>query len=256
MRHPLHTSEYRPPFDSSLHRLDARTKLIGTMALVIVVVSTPPQAYGGFAGYAILLVAGLAIGRVPIGYVLARWLIVLPFLVGVAAVPFLGPGDVRVWGVSVSQAGLLTLWNVVVKASLSVAAMTLLIGSTHFSDLLGALDRLRVPRVLVMLIGTAHRYAFILVDEARRMKRARDARGFGGRWVWQAGVIGRMVGTLFLRSYERAERVHEAMLARGFNGTNIVGGHAMRLGIIDLLAMVGWATALISLRIAAAWARH
>jgi len=256
VKHPLHPSGYHPPFDSPLHRLDARTKLLAAVAFVVVAVSTPPLVWAAFAGYAILLAAGLVIGRVPVGSLLARWLIALPFIAAVAAVPFLGPSDVRVCGVGVSQAGLVTLWNVTVKATLSVTAMTLLVGSTHFSDLLRAMDRLRIPRVLVMLAAMTHRYLQVVVDEARRMKRARDARGFGGRWVWQAGVVGRMVGTLFLRSYERGERVHAAMLARGFDGHNIVSSHAMRFGAVDLLAMAVWLAVLLSLRIAVAWTAH
>ena len=81
----------------------------------------------------------------------------LPFIAAVGVVPFLGPGDLSVWGVAVSRAGLVALWNVTVKASLAVAAMTLLVGSTHVSDLLNALDRLKVPQVVVMLIGVTHR---------------------------------------------------------------------------------------------------
>jgi cobalt/nickel transport system permease protein len=251
VEHPLHGRGYRPPFDSPLHRLDARTKLLGAIGFVIVVVSTPPQAWGAFAGYAILLAVGLAAARVPAGYVLARWLVVLPFLVAVVIVPFLGPADLYVLRVGISWAGLVVVWNVAVKATLAVCAMTLLVGSTHFSDALAALDRLRLPRMLVMITALANRYVLILADEAHRMKRARDARGFGGRWLWQAGVVGRMVGTLFLRSYERGERVHAAMLARGFDGTNVVSGHAMRFSLPDLVAAAGWAILLAGLRMGA-----
>ena len=64
-----------------------------------------------------------------------------------------------------------------------------------------------------------YRYSFILVDEIQRMKRARDSRCFGGKWLRQTKTIGHMVGTLFLRSFLRGERVYMAMLSRGYNGT-------------------------------------
>lgn len=251
MEHPLHVKGYRPPFDSPLHRLDARTKLLGTIAFVIVVVSTPPQAWWAFVGYAAILTAALAAGRVPPGFVLARWRVVLPFLAAAAVMPLLLPPDTHVLGLPLARSGLVVAWNVAVKASLAVCAMTLLAGSTHFADCLSALNRLRAPQVLVMIAALAHRYLQILADEAHRMRRARDARGSGGRWLWQAGVVGRMVGTLFLRSYERGERVHAAMLARGFDGTNVVSGHAMRFALPDLAAAAGWGALLIGLRMGA-----
>ncbi|MCY2927634.1 MAG: cobalt ECF transporter T component CbiQ [Planctomycetota bacterium] len=251
MEHPLHGRGYRPPFDSPLHRLDARTKLLGTIAFVLVVVSTPALAWGAFAGYAVLLAVALAAGRVPAGYVLARWLVVLPFLAAAAAMPFLLTPDTHVLGLPLARAGLVVAWSVAVKATLAVCAMTLLAGSTHFFDCLAALNRLRAPQILVTITALAHRYVLILADEAHRMKRARDARGFGGRWLWQAGAVGRLAGSLFLRSYERGERVHAAMLARGFDGTNVVSGHAMRFCLPDLAAAAAWVALLTALRIGA-----
>lgn len=252
MQHPLHVSGYRPPFDSALHRLDARTKLLAALAAVIVVVNTPPQAPGAFAGYAVLLGAALAVGRVPVGYLVRRWLVVLPFLAAAAVLPLLGPKDIIVLGVPLSRAGLAVLWNIAVKATLAVTAMTLLVASTHLADLLAALRRLKVPGVLVMLVGVTYRYVFILADEAARMRRAAVARGYGGRWVWHAGAIGRIVGVLFIRSYERGERVHGAMLARGFDGVTIPGGHAPALAAWDRLVLAGWMGALAAVRILAA----
>jgi cobalt/nickel transport system permease protein len=150
-----------------------------------------------------------------------------------------------------SRAGLTVLANVAAKASIAVLAMTLLIASTHPADLLKAMHRLKVPAVLVMLVGMTWRYLFVLVEEAHLMKRAADARGSSGRWLWQAGGVGRMVGTLFLRSYERGERIHAAMLARGFDGTGIVSTHSMRFGPWDALILAAWLAALAAMRIAA-----
>ena len=251
VQHPLHARGYSPPFDSPLHRLDGRTKLIGLVALVIVAAGTPPAAYGAFAGYGLLVALGLVVGRVPAGYVLARWLIVLPFVAAVAALPFVQPADMTLWGLRLSRGGLLIAWGVAAKASLAVLAMTLLVGSTHFSDLLAALHRLRAPAALVAMVAMTFRYLAILADEAGRMRRARDARGFRGRWIGQASVVGQMVGTLFLRSYERGERIHGAMLARGFDGSNVVTSHHLRFGRLDGVVLIGWLVAIAAIRIAA-----
>jgi cobalt/nickel transport system permease protein len=75
-----------------------------------------------------------------------------------------------------------------------------------------------MPRVMVMLLSFMYRYIFVLTDEAMRLKRARDSRNFGGSNWWQIKTVGRMISTLFLRSYERGERVYVAMLARGYDG--------------------------------------
>jgi len=113
---------------------------------------------------------------------------------------------------------LLFSWNVLIKAWLSVLSLILLSSTTEFSELLKGLEQLRMPRVMVMTLSFMYRYIFLLVDEVIRMKQARDSRNFGGKRMWQLKTIGNMVGTLFLRSYERGERVYGAMVARGFDG--------------------------------------
>ena len=75
-----------------------------------------------------------------------------------------------------------------------------------------------MPRVMIMILSFMYRYIFVLVDEVMRMRQARDSRNFGGSRLWHLKTIGNMTGTLFIRSYERGERVYAAMLARGFDG--------------------------------------
>jgi cobalt/nickel transport system permease protein len=208
-----------------LQRLDARVKILGLIAALIVCVSTPPDQYLAFAGYFALVCAGLVVSRVSGRAVARRLLVVAPIiLLGAAFIPFLHPDAVSggynlgLNGLRVSRSGLLIFWNVAAKACFGVLAMTLLAETTPFPVLVAGLRRLGVPRLVVLLLSFTHRYAFVLVDEARRMKRALDARGFSDRWLWDAASVGRMIGALFLRSYERGERVYLAMLARGFDG--------------------------------------
>ncbi|MFH1149289.1 MAG: cobalt ECF transporter T component CbiQ [Actinomycetota bacterium] len=206
---------------SPVHDLDPRAKTLALFALIIACVLTPPDSWYSFCVYAgVVLIIAVA-SNVPMSYLLTRMLVVLPFVLAVAVfVPFMHPGGptVDLGPFSVSRAGLLVLWGVIIKALISVSCLILLSSTTHFSDLMHGLERLHVPRFFTVVSAFMYRYLFIIVDEAERMKRARDSRNFQGRWIWQAKVIGHVVASLFLRSQERAERVYQAMTARGFDG--------------------------------------
>jgi len=207
--------------DSPIHHLDARAKVLSVLMCLSLWVTTPPGRWIPL-GFALLLLAGAALlSRVPLSYLLARNLPAAGFVALVAVLaPFRPGGEVllrRTPVVAVSKEGARLYAAVISKAFLSVTAVVLLSSTTSFADILEALERLRVPRTLVLIVSFAYRYLFVIVEEALRMKRARDARLFGGRWVWHSTVIGRMIGTLFLRSYERAERVYQAMIARGYD---------------------------------------
>jgi cobalt/nickel transport system permease protein len=149
-------------------------------------------------------------------------LIVVPFILAVALfLPFFrsSGGSYNLGPVNVSAHGLMVLWNVTAKSTISVLAVILLSSTTPFPELVKGMEKLHLPELLATLLSFMYRYIFVLTDEVQRMRRARDSRGWSGKWLWQAKTIGHMVATLFLRSYERGERVYAAMLARGFDGT-------------------------------------
>lgn len=211
--------------DSFIHRLDPRTRLLCIFAFILAVAATPPGAWQAFAFYLVLVVALILLSRVPLTFVLKRSLVIVPFVLVIALfIPFFKEGEVagsyNIWGweLRVTYSGLLVLWSVVAKASLSILALVLLSSTTPLPKLLKGLEQLRVPAVFIMIISFMYRYLFVLIDEAMRLRRARDSRSFGGSWLWHLKTIGHMLGTLFLRSYERAERIYAAMLARGFQG--------------------------------------
>jgi cobalt/nickel transport system permease protein len=208
---------------SFIHKLDPRTKIITTFAFILMVVLTPPQRWEAFALYFALIASLVLLSRIPPLYVLKRSLVIVPFVLFIAIfIPFLNTdepsGSYNIWTWQMSHSGLLILWNVVIKAWLSMLSLILLSATTKFTELLSGLEQLRMPKVLVMILSFMYRYIFVLVDEVMRMKQARDSRNFGGKRTWQLKTIGNMVGTLFLRSYERGERVYGAMVARGFDG--------------------------------------
>ena len=211
--------------DSFIHRLDPRTKFIITLVFILAVISTPPIRWQVFALYLFFMAALLLLSKLPIFYVLKRSLVVMPFVLMIAIfIPFIKEGEVAgsyniwLWQVSVTYTGLQVLWNVLIKAWLSILSLIWLTSTTKLPNLLQGLEQLGMPRVMVMILSFMYRYIFVVVDEVMRMRQARDSRDFGGKRLWQLRTIGNMIGTLFIRSYERGERVYAAMLARGFDG--------------------------------------
>ena len=211
--------------DSFIHRLDPRAKLITTLVFILAVVLTPLGSWWAFILYFVLITVWLLLSRVPVFYVLKRSLVIMPFVLLIAIfIPFFKEGEVAgsynvwLWEVTVTYSGLQVLLNIVIKAWLSIISLILLTSTTRMVHLLGGLEQLRLPRVMVMLLSFMYRYLFVLVDEVMRMKQARDSRSVGGSRWRQIRTVGSMVGTLFIRSYERGERVYAAMTARGFDG--------------------------------------
>ncbi len=207
--------------DSPVHRLDPRAKLVGCIALVIICVTTPPDLYAAFAAYLGLEIVLVVLSRLPWRHVLKRMLIVLPFILAVAVfLPFFdrGGGSYNLGPLALSAHGLLVLWNVAAKSTVSVLAGSIMSSTTPFPELLKGMEKLKLPRLLTTIMSFMYRYIFVLTDELQRMRRARDSRGWSGKWLWQSKVIGHMIAALFLRSYERGERVYAAMLARGYDG--------------------------------------
>ena len=213
--------------DSFIHKLDPRTKLITTLAFILAVALTPPSRWQGFAVYFFIIATLILLSKVPVLYILKRSLVIIPFVLLIAIfIPFFKEGEVAgsyniwLWKVSVTYSGLQVLANIMAKAWLSILSLILLTSTTRTTSLLEGLEQLRMPKVMVLILSFMYRYIFVLVDEVLRMKQARDSRNFGGSRLRQMRIIGNMIGTLFIRSYERGERVYAAMLARGYTGRN------------------------------------
>lgn len=134
--------------------------------------------------------------------------------------PFVAQGErVEVLGMSLSVSGLWGAWNVLAKGTLGVAASVLLASTTELRALLLGLQRLGLPPLLVQIASFMIRYGDVITDELRRMRIARESRGFEASGVRHWGVLAKTAGALFIRSYERGERVHLAMISRGYAGT-------------------------------------
>jgi cobalt/nickel transport system permease protein len=231
--------------NSVIHRLDPRTKFVAVFLLILALALTSPGRWLVYAVYFVLIVVLVLLSRVPALYVFKRSLVIIPFVLVIAVfIPFFKEGDsfasftVWKWHISASYQGLQVLAAIAVKAWLSILSLILLTSTTKITDLLHGLEQLRLPRVMVMILSFMYRYIFILTDEVLRMKQARDSRNFGGSRLWRIKTVGKMAGTLFIRSYERGERVYTAMAARGYDGQTRTL-RRLSFGLTDTLFGVG-----------------
>jgi cobalt/nickel transport system permease protein len=208
--------------ESTIHRLDPRAKLIGLTGVTLVAVSTPLRAWPAWVACALALAAVALLAHVSPRTLWTRTRVVLPLVLFVAVfVPFVRKGGetIALGPLHVSAAGLATFAAVGAKAILGTLSAVLLGATTSFPDVLHALERLHAPRLLVLIAAFMYRYLFVIVEEVQRMRAALAARGYAPRHALQVAAIGRVATALFLRTYERAERVHLAMLARGWRQT-------------------------------------
>jgi cobalt/nickel transport system permease protein len=167
------------------------------------------------------LVIGIAqLAQISPTFILRRLLIEIPFVLFAFFLPFIGTGDeVKILGVSLSIEGLWAAWNIVIKATLGLSASILLGATTPIAEILHGLEHLRMPRIVTAITGFMVRYADVITGEMARMKIARESRAYDPRWFWQTKALAASAGTLFIRSFERGERVYLAMVSRGYSGS-------------------------------------
>ena len=194
--------------DSPLHVLDPRTKILGFTALMAAVLWIPPSRSYLFFAYFFLTAIFMGISQIPLSYIVGRTLIILPFvlLAGLAA-PWRG------------EFGLTLFAILMLRSLLCLLLLILLTNTTRFAELLRGLRRMGCPRILVVNLSFLYRYLFVLVEEVMRMRQARDCRRVRrASVVEELKLLGSMLGTLMIRSFERSERMYFAMLSRGSSG--------------------------------------
>jgi cobalt/nickel transport system permease protein len=189
------------------------------LLFVLAVVATPREALWAYAADVLLLSAATALAAVPAGFLARRLTFEIPFVAFALLLPLLGGGRRLEWmGLALSVEGLWAAWNVLVKATLGLWTTTLLAATTPAAELLRGLERLRLPRVMTAIAGFMIRYGDLVTGEMKRMMIAREARAYDPCWLWHGRALAASLGTLFIRSFERGERVYVAMLSRGFTG--------------------------------------
>jgi cobalt/nickel transport system permease protein len=209
--------------DSPIHRLDARAKLAAVLLYTVVLISFNRYAVADLAPMAILPLALLWFAGVPLWFALRRLAILSPFILMLVLMsPIYDRAEHAVafgpWSYHVSG-GWLTAADITIKFACGVLALTAMMCSTRFALLLEATRRLGMPQLIVMQLGFLYRYLFVLIDEALRVRRARDFRGAALAPVGRRlAAVGGMIGTLFVRTLDRSQRIHLAMAARGYRG--------------------------------------
>lgn len=255
---------------SLIHHLDARVKLLVVVAFILATSLTPVGAWPIYILLLAILLAVEVLSEEGLGFYLKRSLLALPFVLAALPVIFTMPGQVLFsvnmgsWHFQASVPGAERFISVLLKSWISVQMAVVLTTTTPFPDLLKAMRALRLPRLLVAVIGLMWRYMFVLADETLRLSRARAARSgetgdparkSGGSFAWRARVTGGMVGNLFVRSFERSDRIYVAMLSRGYDGEVrnlpqprtvpatwiILAVGLLLLVLITLVAQLGWA---------------
>lgn len=213
--HALHYHGHSP-----VHRLASEVKIVAMFAFVAAVIATPTREVWAFGALAAILAVAVGLAELPTAFFLKRLSIELPFVIFALAMPFVGVGPyVEVGSLSLSVPGLWGAWNVLAKATLSVGASVVLSATTEVPDILAGFDRLRAPRLLTAITGFMIRYLEVVVSELGRVRTAIAARLGNLSRRQEAATLASVAGTMFIRAYERGERIHQAMLARGYRGT-------------------------------------
>jgi cobalt/nickel transport system permease protein len=201
-----------------IHRLDPRAKLITTLLFLFTVISFSKYEILALLPFFLYPVLLMTIGEIPFMFILKKVILVSPFAVFIGIFnPLLDSGQVLIFNGLTISAGWLSFFSILIKFTLTVSAALLLIATTSFPGVCHALRQLGVPSLFVSQLLFLYRYIFVLTEETIRIVRARNMRSYGKRGKG-IKVFVRIIGILFIRTVERAERVYFAMLSRGFKG--------------------------------------
>lgn len=240
---------------SVLHGLEPEVKIAAMLGGILAIVLTPREQFWAFGVYGLIVILLLGIGEIPLGFYLRRVLLEVPFVLFAVFLPFLGSEPTTaIGGLELSIEGSRAAWNILAKATLGVSLSIVLAATTEIPHILKGLERLRVPSLMIAIAGFMIRYLDVVTSELQRARIAMTARGHDARWFWQARPLATSAGAMFIRAYERGERIHHAMLARGFDGSMpMIDPPALtrpRWGLAAGFAGVLWTVAVIAMVVA------
>lgn len=217
--------------ESLIHRLDPRVKVLVVIGFILSNAILPDGSWLAFLLAWLVLLFANEFSQLGLWFTFKRSFVALPFaLVAVSAI-FSPLGEpLAEWNLGFitlipTDYGVIRFFSILIRSWLSVQMAILMVATTPFPDLIHALEHLHMPRSLTTIVAFLYRYIFVLTDEVYRLLRARESRSAGlpnlksgGKMIWRAKVAGSMAGQLFLRSYERSDRIYNAMLSRGYAG--------------------------------------
>lgn len=235
--------------ESPIHRIDPRVKILSVFLAIIIIVSEPPGELFHFLFYFVIIALLLYLSRVPLKYMLIRCLIVSPFILMAAAFlpvswmlsPELQPEYPGYHAYKVSL-------TILFKAYSAVILLVLLTSTEKFQRLLLGIRKLKMPRLIGVISALMYRYIFLLTDEVLKTTRARESRTPGGLKISKVKVYGNQMAMIFIRSWERAHRVYDSMLSRGFNG-EFPDTRTLRVSRSDVIISVTFIGILLVIRL-------
>ncbi len=233
--------------DSPIHVLDPRAKVIVTFVYIVSVVSFGRYELDSLLPFFIFPIVMVALSNLPPLYLVGKIALVCPIvlLVGLFNPVFDRAVLYQIGQLEISG-GWVSLASLLIRSLLTVGAAFILVGTTGFTAICQALERLGIPQLFAVQLLFLHRYLFVLADETGRASRARELRSCGTRGL---GVVSfsSLAGHLLLRTWQRAERIHTAMLARGFVG-RFHAHRQSRFGTAELCFIFGWSSLFVALR--------
>jgi len=233
--------------NTSLHRLDARAKVLVTLIFILCVVSHGRYELSALIPFFLFPVIMISLSSIPPLFIVRKIALLAPFFLVAGAFNPLFDRDVMLYvGSCGISGGWISYASIIIRSILTVGAAFILVGTTGFNADCQALEQLGMPQVFAVQLLFLYRYIFVLADESYRSSRARELRSCGKKGLGITS-FGSMVGHLLLRSWQRAERIHTAMLARGFTGQF----HTMRqsrFGAAEMCFVAGWSTLFVFLR--------
>lgn len=233
--------------DSPIHALDARAKVLATLVFIVSVVSVDRYDLARLVPFFIFPAVMVALAGLPPLYIVRKTALISPFIL---LVGLFNPVLDRTVMYQIGQLGIsggwLSLGSLLIRSLLTVVAAFILIGTTGFTSICKALEQLGIPQIFAVQLMFLHRYLFVLADETGRASRARELRSCGRKGLGVAS-FGSLTGHLLLRTWLRAERIHTAMLARGFIG-RFHSCRFSRFGKAELRFLLVWSALFITLR--------
>jgi cobalt/nickel transport system permease protein len=207
--------------NSPIHRIDARVKIFCVFAFIVL--ATSVMNIYALAASAVFLTGVFIVSRVPLKWAFVKASIVVPFAGSFALVKAFttsGSPIASWWILNLTSEGVDAAALLFFRAFISVYAIVLLTSTTRFPTLLAALEKLKVPALITSMISFTYRYIFVFTDEAERLERAKASKCIqGAQYKQRLSASAKTIGLVFIKAYERGERIYRSMLARGFDGT-------------------------------------
>jgi len=225
--------------ETIIHKLHPLAKVSTTFLFLVMVVSFNKYEVTGFLPFFLYPIVVIVLGDLPVGALLKRVLIAVPFALGVGIFnPIFDQSSVSLWGDITISGGWVSFASILIRFFLTVLAALLLVATSGMGKIASVLLMLKVPRIFVMQILFMYRYISVLMEEVGRVLRAHSLRSLEDKGI-RFKVWGSLLGQLFLRTIDRAERIYQAMLCRGFTGS-FPTIRKERMGGKDLLYIGAW----------------